>query len=140
MRRLARATNNRVGTREHEILDELKPQQGELVVRKTTISGFSSSGLEATLRTLGTSCLVFSGISTNMCVDTTARDAADRGFKCVLVEDCCGAAKQSYHEAAQITFQRLFGRVASSEEIMGELANGLDQQPLGAGVSVAMGE
>jgi nicotinamidase-related amidase len=121
MRRLVRETNNRVGTREHEILDELKPVPGELVVRKTTISAFTSTGIESTLHALGRDCLLFTGISTNMCVDSTARDAADRGFKCVLVEDCCGAAKMSYHDAALVTFQRLFGRVASADEMMAEL-------------------
>ena len=128
MRKLARATNNRVGAREHEILDELKPRPGELVLRKTTISAFTSTGLESTLRALGADCLVFGGISTNMCVDTTARDAADRGFKCVLVEDGCGAAKQVYHEAALVTFQRLFGRVASADEVMSELLEALARQ------------
>jgi nicotinamidase-related amidase len=131
MRKLVRETNNRVGTREHEILDELKPVQGELVLRKTTISAFSSTGIEALLRALGKDCLVFSGISTNMCVDSTAREAADRGFKCVLVEDCCGAAKMAYHDAALVTFQRLFGRVASSDEVMAELLSARDRQPAG---------
>ena len=129
MRRLVRATNNRVGTREHEILDDLRPRSDETVLRKTTISAFSSTGIEVTLRALGTDCLVFTGISTNMCVDSTARDAADRGFDCVLVEDCCGAAKMAYHDAALVTFQRLFGRVASSEEVMAELGAVRGHQP-----------
>jgi nicotinamidase-related amidase len=131
MRKLVRDTNNRVGTREHEILDELKPRQGELVVRKTTISAFSSTGVETLLRAIGKDCLVFTGISTNMCVDSTARDAADRGFKCVLVEDSCGAAKMAYHDAALVTFQRLFGRVASANEVMAELLPPRDQRPSG---------
>lgn len=135
MRKLVRETNNRVGTREHEILDELKPVQGELVLRKTTISAFTSTGIETLLRALGTDCLVFTGISTNMCVDSTARDAADRGFKCVLVEDCCGAARMAYHDAALVTFQRLFGRVASAEEVMAELLLTTDRQPATAASS-----
>jgi biuret amidohydrolase len=123
MRNLVQSTNNRVGSREHEVLDELKPRPGELVIRKATISAFSSTGIESTLHALGRDHLVFTGISTNMCVDTTARDAADRGFKCVLVEDCCAAAKQSYHDAALVTFQRLFGRVLSSSEVFQELTS-----------------
>jgi biuret amidohydrolase len=132
MRKLVRETNNRVGAREHEILDELKPLPGELVLRKTTISAFSSTGIEATLRALGRDCLVFSGVSTNMCVDSTARDAADRGFDCVLVEDCCGAAKMAYHDPALVTFQRLFGRVASADEVMAELSQVAQPQPVAA--------
>jgi biuret amidohydrolase len=121
MRALVKATNNRVGAREHEILDEVKPKPGELIIRKTTVSAFSSTGIEASLRAMGRDHLVFTGISTNMCVDSTARDAADRGFKCILVEDCCAAAKRTYHDAALLTFQRLFGKVASAEEVSGWL-------------------
>lgn len=132
MRKLARETNNRVGTRENEILDELKPLPGELVIRKTTVSAFTSTGIDVTLRAMGINTLLFAGVSTNMCVDTTARDAADRGYQCLLVEDCCGAAKMAYHEAAIITFQRLFGRVASCDEVMAELSAALSHQPLPA--------
>lgn len=121
-RSAVRLANNRVGTREHEILDELRPRAGELVLRKTTQSGFTSTGLESTLRALDRTSLVFAGVSTNMCVDLTARDAADRGFSCVLVEDCCGAALTSYHDAAILSFTRLFGRAASSRAVMAELA------------------
>lgn len=121
MRALARSTNNRVGTREHEILDEIKPAPGELVLRKTTISAFTSTGLDTVLRALGITDLVFTGISTNMCVDTTARDAADRGYRCLLVEDACAAAKEEYHRFALLNFQRLFGRVATTDEVLAEL-------------------
>jgi biuret amidohydrolase len=133
MRKMVGETNNRVGTREHEILDELKPRPGELVVRKTTISAFTSTGIESILRALGRDCLLFSGISTNMCVDSTARDAADRGFECLLVEDCCGAAKLAYHDAALVTFQRLFGRVASSDEVIAELSLVAAPEPAATG-------
>ncbi len=121
MRKLAQSTNNTEGRHEHEILDELKPLPGELVVNKTTVSAFNSSDIDAVLRTLGISCLVFTGISTNMCVDTTARDAADRGYHCLLVEDGCGA-KEEYHQAAIVNFQRLFGRVAAASEVIAELS------------------
>lgn len=121
MRALARSTNNRVGTREHEILDEIKPAPGELVLRKTTISAFTSTGLDTALRALGVTDLVFVGISTNMCVDTTARDAADRGYRCVLVDDACAAAREEYHRFALLNFQRLFGRVTTTDKVIAEL-------------------
>jgi nicotinamidase-related amidase len=54
-------------------------------------------------------------------VEGTARDAADRGFRCLLVEDGCGAASQALHEATCANFARLLGRVASSAEVLGEL-------------------
>lgn len=115
------ANGNWTGAHEHEILAELKPLAGEVVLRKTTISAFNSTGIETTLRAFCAEYVLFTGVSTNMCVDGAARDAAERGFKCLMVEDCCGAAKPAYHEAALITFQRLFGRVVSTDVIIAEL-------------------
>ena len=121
VRAYARDTNNRVGQREHEILDELKPVADEIVLRKTTISAFTSTGIESTLRTIGRDQLVLAGVSTNSCVDTTGRDASDRGFDCVLAEDACAATTVAFHDAALATFRRLFGRVARADEILGEV-------------------
>lgn len=121
LRAYARETNNRVGQREHEILDELKPSPNELVLRKTTISAFTSTGIEATLRHLDRDQLVVVGVSTNSCVDTTARDAADRGFDCVIAADACAATTVAFHDAALATFRRLFGRVATAAEVLEEI-------------------
>lgn len=121
LRAYAQATNNRVGQREHEILDELKPLPDEPVLRKTTISAFASTGIDATLRHLGRDQIVITGVSTNSCVDTTARDAVDRGYECVIVEDGCAATRIAFHDAALATFRRLFGRVATSSEVFDEL-------------------
>jgi nicotinamidase-related amidase len=115
------SSNNRIGTREHEILEELSPQPGELVLNKTTMGAFNSTNLDSILWSRGIKYLLFTGVSTNMCVDTTARDGADRGFRCVIIEDGCGASAQSYHDAALITFRRLFGKVKSSREVIREL-------------------
>lgn len=65
--------------------------------------------------------LLFTGISTNSCVEGTARDAADRGFRCVIVEDGCGAASPALHEATCANFARLLGRVEGSAEVLREL-------------------
>jgi len=121
MRPMAEAVGNTRGRREHEILDGLAPRPGEPVVNKTTMSAFHSSGFERLLRTWGVEQLVFTGISTNSCVEGTARDAADRGFRCLLVEDGCGAASLALHDAACHNFQRLLGRVDSSARVLAEL-------------------
>ena len=115
------STNNHEGTREHEILDEIKPLPGEYVLNKTTIGAFNSTGIDSLLRIWRAKYLLFTGVSTNMCVDGTARDAADRGYHCILVEDALGAAKEEYHRAAIINWQRLYGRVDSTEEVISEL-------------------
>jgi nicotinamidase-related amidase len=105
--------------------DALRPAPGEPVINKTTMSAFHSSGFERLLRSWGVEQLVSTGVSTNSCVEGTARDAADRGFRCLLVEDGCGAASQRLHDAACENFQRLLGRVAASADVMAELAAAL---------------
>jgi nicotinamidase-related amidase len=120
-----KSVDNREGTRVHEILDELKPEAGEYVLNKTTNCAFASTSIDHLLRTLGMKYLVFTGVSTNMCVDTTARFAADLGYNCILIEDACSAGKEEYHRAAIITWQRLWGRLASTEEVIAELKQAL---------------
>lgn len=121
MRGFAESAGNTAGRRAHEILDELRPQAGESVINKTTMSAFHSSGFERLLRAWGTEHLVLAGVSTNSCVEGTARDAVDRGWRVVIVEDGCGAASQALHEASCANFQRLLGRVASAAEVVREL-------------------
>jgi nicotinamidase-related amidase len=121
MRAFAQSAGNTRGNPEHEILDALAPRPGEAVLNKTTMSAFHSSGFERLVRTWGVEQLVFTGISTNSCVEGTARDAADRGFRCLLVDDGCGAASQALHDATCTNFARLLGRVATSAEVLAEL-------------------
>jgi nicotinamidase-related amidase len=121
MRAFAESAGNTRGNHEHEILDALAPRPGEAVLNKTTMSAFHSTGFERLVRAWGIEQLVFTGISTNSCVEGTARDAADRGFRCLLVEDGCGAASQALHDATCTNFARLLGRVASSAQVLAEL-------------------
>lgn len=125
MRAFGESVGNTHGAREHEILDQLAPRPGEAVLNKTTMSAFHSSGFERLLRSWGTEHLLFTGISTNSCVEGTARDAADRGFRCVLIEDGCGAASQELHDATCVNFARLLGRVAPAATVLAELAGAL---------------
>ena len=121
MRRLFTEFRNFVGSREHEILDELKPLAGEHVLRKTTIGAFASTNIDSLLRALGCEQLYLTGVSTNMCVETTAREAADRGYGVTLVEDACGTTHEDLHQVTMRNFQRLFGRVRSCDEALAEL-------------------
>lgn len=111
-------------TREAEILDELRPEPTDLVLSKTTISAFTSTNLDTSLKALGVEYLVFTGVSTNVCVDTTARDAADRGYRCVVLDDACAAIyEKKYHNFALSLFGERFGRVENTANILAELAN-----------------
>ena len=121
MRRLFVEFANHLGSRQHEILDELKPLPGEHVVRKTTIGAFASTNIDSLLRALGCEQLYLAGVSTNMCVETTAREAADRGYLVTLVEDACGTTHEDLHQVTMRNFQRLFGRVRSCDEAISEL-------------------
>jgi biuret amidohydrolase len=130
MRALCEGTNNRAGEREHEILDELKPRPDERVFNKITPSAFTSTPIEIVLRAYGVDTLLFTGVSTNMCVEHTMRDAASHGFHCFLVEDACGADSEAMHDAAVTVVQRLYGAVISSDEAMAQM-----EAKLGATVS-----
>ena len=100
------------------IVASLEPKPGELVVNKTTYGTFSSTGLDHALRSLGVSSLVVGGVVTNVCVETTARDAADRGYEVVLLDDGCAAYSPEIHDATMLSFQGPFGRVRNTDEVL----------------------
>ena len=122
---LCRSTRNRKGLREHELLDELAPRPTERIINKITPSAITSSPFELIMRNYGVEDLVFTGVSTNMCVEGTMRDAADRGFGCVLVDDASGADAPEYHEAACLVLQRLYGHVMQTDDVLARLEGAL---------------
>jgi nicotinamidase-related amidase len=121
MRKLFIECNNYLGSRDHEIVDPLKPLPGEHVLRKTTIGAFASTNIDSLLRALDCDQLYMAGVSTNMCVESTAREAADRGYLVTLVEDACGTTFEDLHHNTMRVFQRLFGRVRSCDEALSEM-------------------
>jgi nicotinamidase-related amidase len=100
------------------IVPILEPQDNELVINKTTYGTFTSTGLDHTLRNLGITTLVIGGVVTNVCVETTARDASDLGYGVILVDDACAAHSPEIHEASLLSFQGPFGRVRSTDDIV----------------------
>ena len=120
---LARATQNYLGSKTHEILEDLYPLEGEIVINKTTFSAFASSEIDRILKKMDIAYVLCCGVSTNTCVESTARDAADYGYRCLIVEDACSAAAKKYHQASLENFARLFGRVSSTDEVIEELGN-----------------
>lgn len=113
-----------IGTYDQEIFPELKPKE-EMVLNKVTRSAFSSTGLDRILRNLEKDTLAFTGIATNICIETTARHAADIGYKCVLIEDACATFNKESHDATMINFRNGFGKVMTTDEFISELNKSL---------------
>jgi nicotinamidase-related amidase len=100
-------------------IDEaLRPLPGEVILNKLSAGAFATTGLEQRLRHQAVRSVVVTGVSSDVCVATTAREAADRGFETVLVSDGCTTLSQAMHQASLDTFNIAFGWVRSANEVV----------------------
>lgn len=111
---------SRIGSREIEVLDEIKPLDGELLLVKTTASGFSSTDIATQLREQGIEMLAICGVSTNYCVESTLRSASDAGFEVALIEDASADSNVESHERGVLGCGA-FGRVLSADDVVAEI-------------------
>ncbi len=108
-----------------DIIPELAPLPGEAVVDKPGYSAFWATDLERILGVRGVRRLILSGVTTDVCVHSTLREAVDRGYECLLARDACAATLAANHDAALSTIMTeggIFGAIATVEAIRAALA------------------
>jgi nicotinamidase-related amidase len=108
----------------HDIVDELAPLPGELVIDKPGKGSFHATNLQAELVERGITRLVVTGVTTEVCVHTTVREANDRGYECLVLSDCTGSYFPEFQRVglAMIAAQGgIFGWVAPSETLLAVL-------------------
>jgi len=115
------------GEHGHDIVDELKPVDGEPVIDKPGKGAFYATDLAAILQDRGIRQLIVCGVTTEVCVNTTVREANDRGYDCLVLEDCVGSYFPEFQAAglAMIKAQGgIFGWVGASKDVIAALETG----------------
>jgi len=111
----------------HDIIDELKPAAGEPVIDKPGKGAFHATDLDAILKNRGIRQLVVCGVTTEVCVNTSVREANDRGYDCLVLEDCTGSYFPEFQKMgiAMIKAQGgIFGWVSDSGRFLEALNKG----------------
>lgn len=112
------------GSKEAEILQEVAPLDGEVVISKTSTGAFNSSTLDPVLRNLGIELLLVVGVNTDACVELTSRDAADRGYAVVVVSDACACLNgKASHEQALARMGQGVISVKTTAEVLAEIGS-----------------
>lgn len=113
------------GERGHELIRQLSPEAGELVIDKPGKGAFYATELEAELAARGITTLLVCGVTTEVCVQSTVREATDRGIACVLIEDACGSYHPDLHAATleMIRAQHgIFGVTTTTRQLLAALS------------------
>jgi len=113
------------GERGHDFIDELQPIEGEPVIDKPGKGAFYATDLGAILQHGGIDTLIVCGVTTEVCVHTTVREANDRGFRCIVPSDCCASYFPEFHEVALRMVKAqggIFGWVTDSARILAALS------------------
>jgi biuret amidohydrolase len=109
----------------HDIIPELYPIAGEPVIDKPGKGAFYQTDLELMLKNRSIDTLLVCGVTTEVCVNTTVREANDRGFRCIVISDCCGSYFPEFHEMGLKMIKAqggIFGSVSASKSVLAALA------------------
>ena len=110
----------------HDIIPELYPAAGEPVIDKPGKGAFYQTDLELMLRNRGIETLLVCGVTTEVCVNTTVREANDRGFRCIVLADCCASYFPEFHDMGLKMIKAqggIFGSVSVSARAIAALAD-----------------
>jgi nicotinamidase-related amidase len=128
------------GSYGHDIVDELKPIDGEPIIDKPGKGAFYATDLDAVLKNRGIRRLVVCGVTTEVCVNTSMREANDRGYDAVVLEDCCASYFPEFQRVALEMIKAqggIVGWVSDSERFLAALAAGGVGQPAAASAAGA---
>ena len=120
------------GSKEAEILEEIKPLDNEVVISKGCSGAFNGTNLDQILANMGIKNLICTGVVTNGCVETTVRSAGDRDYNVILVGDCCATHTQEEDEFALKVMHDSYCKVKNTEEVAGIIEK-LAPRRVGAG-------
>ncbi|MBK4737153.1 cysteine hydrolase family protein [Noviherbaspirillum pedocola] len=105
----------------HDIIDELAPEPGDIVIDKPGYGAFHRTDLEAVLQRLGVKSLLLCGVTLEVCVHSSLREAVDRGYRCITIGDACAAGDPALQEPALLMISvegGIFGAVANTEDAL----------------------
>ncbi|MHA2394220.1 MAG: cysteine hydrolase family protein [Promethearchaeota archaeon] len=108
-----------------DIIDDLKPEDRDFILQKNTSGTFISTRLDSFLKNMDVETILVSGVVTNFCVHSTAREASDYGFQVVIVEDCCAAWSQIIHQATLKSFGLMYGFVLQHDKVIKKISRTL---------------
>ncbi len=107
-----------------DIIPELAPRDGEAIFDKNGYGAFGTTGIDAYFKARGIENLVLTGVTTNCCIQSNLREALDRGYDCLVLEDCCGAISVASHERSMAMIagaDGVFGAVATARAMIDAL-------------------
>ncbi|MBN9064175.1 MAG: cysteine hydrolase [Rhizobiales bacterium] len=105
------------GSWDADFIDELKPLESDFIVKKARFSAFHATTLETVLRSLGAETLVVCGVTTHVCVETTARDGHMRDYQVIIASDATDEVNELWKQTALASFSAVFGWVLTVDEI-----------------------